>query len=398
MATAQDKKILQELQAAVRTSLKARGFAERQPQGLFAPIEYTLQLGGKRIRPMLCLAAAYAFAPERWHEALPAAAALEIFHNFTLLHDDLMDRSPLRRGQETVYRKWDDNTAILSGDAMCIEAYAALGELEAKVLQPELFGLFSRMALEVCVGQQLDMDFEHRSDVAVAEYLEMIRLKTSVLLGTSLGPSPARGAYRSEGAENGVESAESAESAGNTEDPENTENTENTESSESLEGAERTEAAESLESSESIEQPAGSTSPRGVLQQTDDAELEAQSEPAEEADPTDGSDEAETEQPEGTKDAESAESSEGAEQSEENKDAGQAESAEQPLEPEPVEVPTSLVEPEGSSGEHAVTPAPVCALCLRVTSCAPPTPPPAPAPRPRASPSTSEPPNRADLL
>ena len=127
----------------------------------------------------------------------------------------------------------------------------------------------------------------------------------------------------------------------------NTENTENTESSESLEGAERTEAAGSLESSESIEQPAGSTSPRGVLQQTDDAELAAQSEPAEEADPTDGSDEAETEQPEGTKDAESAE------QSEENKDAGQTESAEQPLEPEPVEVPTSLVEPEGASGEHA---------------------------------------------
>ena len=115
----------------------------------------------------------------------------------------------------------------------------------------------------------------------------------------------------------------------------NTENTQGSESVESLEGAERTEAAESVESSESIEQPAGSTSPRGVLQQTDDAELEAQSEPAEEADPTDGSDEADTEQPEGTK------------------DAGQAESAEQPLEPEPVEVPTSLVEPEGASGEHA---------------------------------------------
>ena len=124
-------------------------------------------------------------------------------------------------------------------------------------------------------------------------------------------------------------------------DAEAAQNTENTQGSESV---------ESLESSESIEQPAGSTSPRGVLQQTDDAELEAQSEPAEEADPTDGSDEVETEQPEGTKDAESAES---AEQSEENKDAGQTESAEQPLEPEPVEVPTSLVEPEGASGEHA---------------------------------------------
>ena len=119
---------------------------------------------------------------------------------------------------------------------------------------------------------------------------------------------------------------------------------------EAAQNTENTESSESVESSESIEQPAGSTSPRGVLQQTDDAELEAQSEPAEEADPTDGSDEAETEQPEGTKDAES---SEGAEQSEENKDAGQAESAEQPLEPEPVEVPTSLVEPEGASGENA---------------------------------------------
>ena len=119
---------------------------------------------------------------------------------------------------------------------------------------------------------------------------------------------------------------------------------------EAAQNTENTESSESVESSESIEQPAGSTSPRGVLQQTDDAELEAQPEPAEEADPTDGSDEAETEQPEGTKDAES---SEGAEQSEENKDAGQAESAEQPLEPEPVEVPTSLVEPEGASGEDA---------------------------------------------
>ena len=134
--------------------------------------------------------------------------------------------------------------------------------------------------------------------------------------------------------------AKRAEHLGGT-DAEAAQNTENTQGSESV---------ESLESSESIEQPAGSTSPRGVLQQTDDAELEAQSEPAEEADPTDGSDEAETEQPEGTKDAES---SEGAEQSEENKDAGQTESAEQPLEPEPVEVPTSLVEPEGASGEHA---------------------------------------------
>lgn len=186
MSTAQDHALLSELQEAVRTSLLARGFAQQAPQGLFAPIDYTLSLGGKRLRPLLCLTAAYAFAPEHWRSALPAAIALEIFHNFTLLHDDLMDRSPLRRGQETVYRKWSDNTAILSGDAMCIEAYNALGELTTPELLPELFAHFSRMAMEVCIGQQYDMDFEQRSDVSVAEYLEMIRLKTSVLLGASL--------------------------------------------------------------------------------------------------------------------------------------------------------------------------------------------------------------------
>ena len=173
------------MRQAIEEQLQARALHERQPQGLFAPIDYTLRLGGKRLRPLLCCVAAATFRPE-WQRALPAAAALEIFHNFTLLHDDLMDRSPLRRGQETVFRRWGDNTAILSGDAMSIEAYASLAEIEEKALLGIIVPLFSQMALEVCIGQQLDMEFETRSEVRPEEYMEMIRLKTSVLLGASL--------------------------------------------------------------------------------------------------------------------------------------------------------------------------------------------------------------------
>ena len=173
------------MRQAIEEQLQARALHERQPQGLFAPIDYTLRLGGKRLRPLLCCVAAATFSPE-WQRALPAATALEIFHNFTLLHDDLMDRSPLRRGQETVFRRWGDNTAILSGDAMSIEAYASLAEIEEKALLGVIVPLFSQMALEVCIGQQLDMEFETRSEVRPEEYMEMIRLKTSVLLGASL--------------------------------------------------------------------------------------------------------------------------------------------------------------------------------------------------------------------
>lgn len=173
------------MRQAIEDQLQARALHERQPQGLLAPIDYTLRLGGKRLRPLLCCVAAATFSPE-WQRALPAAAALEIFHNFTLLHDDLMDRSPLRRGQETVFRRWGDNTAILSGDAMSIEAYASLAEIEEKALLGVIVPLFSQMALEVCIGQQLDMEFETRSEVRPEEYMEMIRLKTSVLLGASL--------------------------------------------------------------------------------------------------------------------------------------------------------------------------------------------------------------------
>ena len=179
------QKKLKLIREAVEEQLTARSLGTRSPEGLFAPIDYTLRLGGKRIRPLLACAAATAFT-EAWQRALPVAVALEIFHNFTLLHDDLMDRSPLRRGQETVYRRWGDNTAILSGDAMSIEAYASLAEVADKSLLAELLPRFSQMALEVCVGQQYDMEFETRSEVRVEEYMEMIRLKTSVLLGSSL--------------------------------------------------------------------------------------------------------------------------------------------------------------------------------------------------------------------
>ena len=179
------QKKLKLIREAVEEQLTARSLGTRSPEGLFAPIDYTLRLGGKRIRPLLACAAAAAFT-EAWQRALPVAVALEIFHNFTLLHDDLMDHSPLRRGQETVYRRWGDNTAILSGDAMSIEAYASLAEVADKSLLAELLPRFSQMALEVCVGQQYDMEFETRSEVRVEEYMEMIRLKTSVLLGSSL--------------------------------------------------------------------------------------------------------------------------------------------------------------------------------------------------------------------
>jgi polyprenyl synthetase len=179
------KDILAGMHRALEEKLSDRSWEHRSPHGLFAPIHYTLSLGGKRLRPLLCCVAARCFT-ELWQRALPAAVALEVFHNFTLLHDDLMDRSPLRRGQETVYRRWGDNTAILSGDAMSIEAYTALAEVEDKGLLPALLASFNKMAMEVCIGQQLDMEYELRQEVTVAEYMEMIRLKTSVLLGASL--------------------------------------------------------------------------------------------------------------------------------------------------------------------------------------------------------------------
>jgi geranylgeranyl diphosphate synthase type II len=151
---------------------------------LFTPIRYTLDLGGKRIRPLLTLMAARLFTA-KWTDALRPALGIEVFHNFTLLHDDLMDKAERRRGQPTVHTKWGDNTAILSGDAMQSMAYQLVAQTPARHLAAVL-ELFSATALEICEGQQYDMEFETRSDVSQEEYLEMIRLKTAVLLGCAL--------------------------------------------------------------------------------------------------------------------------------------------------------------------------------------------------------------------
>lgn len=182
----------------IEKSLSELGYAELEPRELFEPIGYTLSLGGKRVRPLLCLLACRLYS-DNIATALPIARALEVFHNFTLLHDDLMDKSPIRRGQPTVYRKWNDNTAILSGDAMSIEAYRSLEGIENPQLLFKVLPFFNKMAIEICKGQQYDMDFEVREHVSVAEYIEMIRLKTAVLLGAALRLGAlAAGAYDSD--------------------------------------------------------------------------------------------------------------------------------------------------------------------------------------------------------
>jgi len=155
-----------------------------QPQSLFDPITYILSIGGKRVRPALALVS-YNLYKEDVEKAIPVALGIELFHNFTLLHDDLMDRADVRRGKPTVHIKWSDNAAVLSGDAMLIEAYKEINKVDPKYLK-EIVVNFSEMATEICCGQQLDMEFEQRSDVTIPEYLEMIRLKTAVLLGCAL--------------------------------------------------------------------------------------------------------------------------------------------------------------------------------------------------------------------
>ena len=153
---------------------------ERQPRSLYEPIQYVLSLGGKRIRPVLMLLAYNMFKDDP-ESILSSACALETYHNYTLLHDDLMDNADLRRGHETVHRRWDANTAILSGDSMLVLAYERMAQCSPDKLAP-VMELFTETALEIGEGQQYDMDFEHRTDVSEEEYIEMIRLKTSVLL------------------------------------------------------------------------------------------------------------------------------------------------------------------------------------------------------------------------
>ncbi|WP_298779602.1 polyprenyl synthetase family protein [uncultured Polaribacter sp.] len=156
----------------------------KEPKNLYEPVDYILQLGGKRIRPILTLMAADIFS-DNYKKAMPAALAVEVFHNFTLVHDDIMDDAPLRRGKQTVHEKWDLNRGILSGDVMLILAYQYFENYEPIVFQ-KLAKLFSKTALEVCDGQQLDVDFETRNDVTIDEYINMIRLKTSVLVAAAL--------------------------------------------------------------------------------------------------------------------------------------------------------------------------------------------------------------------
>lgn len=187
----------------VEQGLSDLGWDLAQPSGLYGPMHYFMGLGGKRLRPALCLMACE-MAGGTAETALPQALALELFHNFTLLHDDVMDESPLRRSQPTVHKQYGLNAAILSGDALLIEAYRRLVQAEPALL-PALLAEFNRVALQVCQGQQMDMDFQERELVSLSEYREMIGLKTAVLLGSSLkigaimggaGPSDAQAMFR----------------------------------------------------------------------------------------------------------------------------------------------------------------------------------------------------------
>lgn len=167
----------------IETALAAIPYPQ-QPEGLYEPIRYVLSMGGKRLRPTLTLMA-YALYKEDTERALPTAIGLETYHNHTLLHDDLMDKADMRRGKPTVHKKWDENTAILSGDTMLIMAFQHILRTDCHRL-PEVLNLAARTMQEICEGQQYDMNFESRNDVREEEYIEMIRLKTSVLLACAL--------------------------------------------------------------------------------------------------------------------------------------------------------------------------------------------------------------------
>lgn len=156
----------------------------KEPAGLYDPLRYMIAIGGKRIRPRLCMIAYALFKDELGDELLQPASALEVFHSFTLIHDDIMDRSPLRRGVPTVWKKWNSDTAILSGDVMLIDAYRRIAMAPASC-HAEVLGLFTKTAAEVCDGQQFDMDFENEAQVPMADYMKMIGLKTAVLIACS---------------------------------------------------------------------------------------------------------------------------------------------------------------------------------------------------------------------
>lgn len=171
------------IEAAVQEMFDRISFAE-QPAGLYDPLRYMIRIGGKRIRPKLCLTTYSLFCDNFSSEIEEPALGLEIFHSFTLMHDDIMDRSPLRRGRETVWKKWNEDTAILSGDAMLIEAYRRISRTPQPAL-PKVLDLFTDTAAQVCEGQQMDMEFESRDKVEMIEYEQMIGLKTACLLACS---------------------------------------------------------------------------------------------------------------------------------------------------------------------------------------------------------------------
>ncbi|MCR8560550.1 polyprenyl synthetase family protein [Mucilaginibacter sp. BJC16-A38] len=176
-------KKLEDLQAIISDAIDKLNFPE-YPAALYEPISYILSLGGKRMRPALLLMACDLFGGDV-DAAIPPALAIEVFHNFTLMHDDIMDNAPLRRGHTTVHERWNKNAAILSGDVMLVEGYKLMMQVEDRLLRP-ILDIFNTTATGVCEGQHLDMEFEEVTDVKIDEYLEMIRLKTAVVLGGAL--------------------------------------------------------------------------------------------------------------------------------------------------------------------------------------------------------------------
>ena len=176
-------KSIQELSVVISNELGKIEYP-KNPSLLYEPIDYILGLGGKRMRPILVLMAHQLFN-KNIEKAISPALAIEVFHNFTLLHDDIMDNAPLRRGQQTVHEKWNNNVAILSGDTMLVQAYQLMSAVDQSIIK-QVLAVFSKAAIEVCEGQQWDMDFETQSDVSIEDYLKMIEYKTAVLLGAAL--------------------------------------------------------------------------------------------------------------------------------------------------------------------------------------------------------------------
>jgi geranylgeranyl diphosphate synthase, type II len=174
---------ISEFQQIISRQIKAQEYPT-SPRELYEPISYMMDLGGKRMRPTLLLMACNLYSDDVT-AAIRPAMAIEVFHNFTLLHDDIMDLAPLRRGQQTVHHKWNTSVAILSGDVMLVEAYKLMMDIEPALL-PNVLSIFNQTAVEVCEGQQIDMNFESMPAVSIDQYLEMIRLKTSVLLGAAM--------------------------------------------------------------------------------------------------------------------------------------------------------------------------------------------------------------------